>query len=387
MIILRKYTAELRTLGESFPVVGIIGPRQVGKTTLAKAFVKESGISCVYLDMEKPSDFEKLSEAEYYFDANKDKCIVIDEIQHRPELFNIIRSAVDEHRVPLRFIILGSSSPHLLKHTSETLAGRVSYIQMSPFSLAELDNENLSRHHFLGGFPESYLAKSNAQALRWLDAFIKTYIERDLPLLGLPAAPAITRRLWEMLAWQNGSLLNASALGNSLGLTHHTIRKYIDFIEGAFMLKSIPPFAVNITKRIVKSPKVYITDTGVLHRLLRVNSMDDLLGMPVLGASFEAYVLQQILAEKHPDVDVYFYRTHTGTEVDFVLTRGIKPLAAIEVKFSSTAKVSRGFLQGIDDLGTKRNYIIVPDTETYTKGKNITVCGIYHFLQQELPDL
>jgi predicted AAA+ superfamily ATPase len=386
-MIKRKYFSELLELGSYFPAIGILGPRQVGKTTLVKQFLAQLNGPSIYLDLEKPSDFEKLNEAELYLSQHEDKCVVIDEIQLRPELFPLLRASIDENRKPLRFILLGSASPDLIRNSAESLAGRISYLQMQPFSLVELANENQTAHHFRGGFPQSYLAPNESLSISWLESFIKTYIERDLPLLGLPASPSITRRLWEMLAWQNGSVFNASAIGKSLALNYHTVKTYLDFIEGAFMVKTIPPFTSNMKKRLVKSPKIYISDTGVLHRLLRINTYDQLLGMPNLGASFEAFVLQQILAEKPRDLDVYFYRTHNGTEVDFVLARASKAVAAIEVKYTASPTVSKSLIQGITDLQTMKNYIVVPNSESFFKSEYIKVCGLYDFLKIELATL
>ena len=384
MEITRKHIVELEEIAEFSPVIGIIGPRQVGKTTLVKAYAKTLSKETIYLDLEKPSDFQKITEAELYFEENADKCIIIDEIQIKPKLFSIIRAMVDINRVPLRFIILGSATPDIIRNASESLAGRIQYVELKPFSISELPKIYFSAHFFRGGFPESILATKDNQSQKWLDGFIKTYIERDLPLLGMTASPQTTRRLWEMLAWQNGNLLNASSVGNSMGLTNHTIQKYIDFLEGTFMVNRLQPFSYNAKKRIVKTPKIYISDTGILHRLLRLNSYDALLGNPILGGSFEAYVLQQILAEKPNDIEVYFYRTHAGTEVDFVLTRALKPIASIEVKFTSTPKITKGLSIGIEDLETKKNYIITPNSDTFSLSKHIKAMSCKKFIMNEL---
>ena len=387
MNITRKQANELQELADQFPVIGILGPRQVGKTTLAKSFASTLPKKSLYLDLEKPSDIQKLAEAEIYFNANKDYCIILDEIQIMPSLFPIIRAMVDEHRVPLRFIILGSASPDIIRGSSESLAGRIAYLDLKPFSISELsqsENITVNQHHFIGGFPNSILASTQKQSLRWLDNFIKTYLERDLPLLGLTASPTLVRRLWEMLAWQNGNLVNNSAIGKSLGLTNHTINKYINYLEGAFMINRLYPFSNNIKKRLVKAPKIYISDTGLLHRLLRIQSYDQLMGMPVIGGSFESYIVQQIISEKPSDLDVYFYRTHAGTEIDIVLTRGSKPIACIEVKFTSTPKVTKSLINGIDDLETNQNFIITPTLGSYPANKNIQICDIKTFIDQYL---
>lgn len=371
-------------VGEFTPVIGILGARQVGKTTLSKAFIENLDKEAIYLDLEKPSDVRKLTEPELYLQANQDKCVVIDEVQLMPKLFPLIRSLVDEHRVPLRFILLGSASPDIIRDSSESLAGRISYIQLNPFSRQEISGIpeiSLQQHHFRGGFPLSILAKTDRQANRWLDDFISTYISRDLPILGMPANPQMTRRLWEMLAWQNGNLLNSSALGKSLGITNHTVNTYLDFLEGAFMIHRLKPFFMNVKKRLVKAPKVYLTDTGVLHRLLNIETYDALFGAPMLGGSWEAFVLNQIMAEKPKNMDVFFYRTHAGTEVDFVLTVAMKPVASLEVKFTSTPSVSKGFLSGIEDLGTNHNFIITPLDDEYPVKENINVIGLDRFLK------
>lgn len=369
-------------VGDFTPVIGILGPRQVGKTTLAKIFLKELEKETIYLDLERPSDFQKLAEPELFLRTNQDKCVVIDEVQLMPQLFPLIRALVDEHRIPLRFVLLGSASPDIIRDSSESLAGRISYIQLHPFSRFEIPETPIQKHHFLGGFPLSILAKSEKQSLRWLDDFINTYITRDLPILGMPANPVMTRRLWEMLAWQNGSLLNASSLGKSLGITNHTVNTYMDFLEGAFMIHRIKPFYVNMKKRIVKTPKIYISDTGILHRLLGLESFDSLFGSPMLGGSWEAFVINQIMAEKPKNIDLFFYRTHAGTEVDIVLTKAQQPVASLEVKFTSTPVVTKGFWNGIADLGTKHNFIITPVDDEYPAKANITVIGLDRFLKR-----
>ena len=349
---------------------------------MAKSFAKTLEKDSLYLDLELPSDVQKLAEPELFLRTNQAKCIIVDEVQLKPDLFPLIRALVDEDRIPLRFILLGSATPDIIRDSSESLAGRISYLHLQPFSRVETPEIALSRHHFFGGFPLSILAKSDKQAIRWLDDFINTYITRDLPILGMPASPQTTRRLWEMLAWQNGNLLNSSSIGNSLGISNHTVNTYMDFLEGAFMLHRIKAYAVNLKKRIVKAPKIYLTDTGLLHRLLRLDSFDALFGSPMLGASWEAFVLNQIMAVKPDNMDIFFYRTHAGTEVDIVLTKALKPVSSIEVKFTSTPKVTKGFLNGIDDLETKKNFIIIPIDDEYPLRENISAIGLDRFLSE-----
>ncbi|MCD4791602.1 MAG: ATP-binding protein [Bacteroidales bacterium] len=381
------YISQLQKLGKYFPVIGIIGPRQVGKTTLAKQFISYIEKETLLLDLEKPSDYEKLNNPELYLKQHEDKCIIIDEVQIRPELFAILRSLIDENRVPLRFIILGSASPDIIRNTSESLAGRIAYIELMPFNLKELSGiAEIRKQHFFGGFPDSILAKNSEASVLWIDNFLKTYVERDLPLLGMSANPILVRRLWEMLSWQNANVLNYSSIGKSLGITHNTVRNYIDFLEGAFLINRVQAFFVNVKKRIVKSPKVYIADTGLLHRLLRINSYDELFGNPVLGASWETFVYNQISGLKNNDIDIFYYRTHAGTEIDLILVKALIPVASIEIKFSASPKVTKSLVTGINDLQTEKNFIIVPNSEDYLIRENIRVCNITDFIIKYLPD-
>jgi hypothetical protein len=389
-MIKRFHINQLKDLSESFPVVAILGPRQVGKTTLVKEFIKTIERNTIYLDLEKPSQLEMLEQPERYFQSHQDECLVLDEIQNRPEIFPIMRAMIDQHRVPQRFIILGSASPRLLRQSSESLAGRIAYLELPPLSLLEVgahSPEVLIKHHFFGGFPLSWTAFTQEESLRWLDFFIESYISRDLRLLGLNVAPPVLRRFWEMIAWQNGGMVNLSSIGKSLGLSHPTIGQYIDFFEQAFLLKRIYPYSFNVKKRIVKTPKIYLTDTGVLHRLLRIRDHDQLLGFPGSGFSWEAYVINQILSLKSSDLDIYFYRTHNGAETDLLLTKGLQPVSCIEIKFTDAPRVPKGFETCIDDLKTRNNFIICPSVDDYQARHTIRVCSLYAFLEKYLNEL
>jgi len=384
--ILRKQMDEMLLLGEQFPVIGIIGPRQVGKTTLAKTFIEISTKECIYLDLEKPSDNAKLNEAELFMTSQQDKCIILDEIQVRPELFPIIRALVDENRVPLRFIILGSASPHIIRNTSESLAGRVAYMELFPFHLLEIkQNYSVEQLFFRGGFPNSFLAKSDSQVTKWIDNFLKTYIERDLPQLGLALDPPTLRKLFEMLSWINGNMLNNTVIGKSMGVSNHTINRYLNFLEGAFLIYRLQPFHSNVKKRLVKNSKIHFIDTGVLNRLQSLTSYDQLLGHPHLGNAWETFVINQIRSNIPSDYNLYFYATHAGAELDLVIAKAGKPIIGIEIKFTSTPKASRGMQNCIEDLNTKDNYIITPKSDTYPVKENIMVCNILAFLEEELP--
>jgi predicted AAA+ superfamily ATPase len=387
MLISRLQLQTLQNLANSFPVIGIIGPRQVGKTTLAKEFSKLISKETVYLDLERPSDIDKLKEPELFLGELTDKCVMLDEVQRLPEIFPLLRSLVDEHRVPLRFVLLGSASPDLLRNTSETLAGRIAYAELGGFNFLEIkENLSLKEHHFKGGFPEAALSPDIETTKLWLDNFIITYLERDLPLLGLTASPVVTRRLLEMLAWQNGRILNYSTLSKSLGFSNQTANRYIDFLEGAFLITRLQPFYFNIKKRLVKSPKILMRDTGMLHRLLRLESFEQLMGNPLLGASWEAYVIEQIRGLKSNDIDLYFYRTHAGAEVDLVLAKSLKAVSSIEIKFTSTPNMSKGMHQCIADLETGKNFIITPKSDDYPIRENVRACNIERFLTKYLQE-
>lgn len=384
MIIPRNISEKVKSYCEIFPVVAIIGPRQSGKTTFVKDYSPRLNKPTVYLDLENTADLDKLENPHLFFSQNKDKCLVIDEVQNKADLFPVIRSFVDQNKQKCNFIILGSARPDLLRQSSETLAGRIGYIELGPFSITELPNDySLTRHHFYGGFPLCCLSENDAASV-WLDNFIKTYLERDLPLLGLKADSQKIRRLWEMLAWQTGSLLNYSAIAKSLGLSNHTVTDYIDFLGNAFMVRRLQPFHYNIRKRLVKSPKVFIGDTGILHRLLRIQDYNQLLGNPLLGNSWETYVFNQICLEKPDDIDLYFYRTHAGAETDLIFVKGLKPIAGVEIKFSQKPSVSKGFLSTIETLELNDNFLIIPTEGEYLKRENIRVCGIKTFVEKYL---
>ena len=376
----------IKDFAEIFPAVCIIGPRQVGKTTLAKEFATTLGKPWTYLDMEKPGDLVKLNEPELYLNQLKDHCVIIDEVQRVPELFPIIRSLIDEYCVPLRFLLLGSANVSLLKQSSETLAGRVAYYELSPFHALELvTGFNLRQHHFRGGFPLAWLAKNDKQSSLWIDQFTQTYIERDLPQLGLNITATLARKLLEMLAWQNGNLVNYSSLGRALSLTNNTLQRYIDFLEEAFLIKRIYPFHINTQTRLVKSPKIIFRDTGILHRLLRLGDFDQLSGFPGLGGSWESYVVNQIFSLKSPEIEISYYRTQHDAEIDVVFSRAGKIIATAEIKYSSTPFVSKSAVNCAKSLQSKNNFVITPESDDYIAKADFRVCNILTFLEKYLP--
>lgn len=381
MYIQRKNTTELIELINQFPVVGIIGPRQVGKTTLARHLMNQIDKVCIYLDLELPEDQSKLTDPQLYLEHHLDKCIILDEIQQIPHLFPVLRGLIDKHRVAARYVILGSASPDLLKQSSETLAGRIVYKELPTLNLTEIsDHADIYLHWFRGGFPEAFLSRDAGYYRNWMRSFVQTYLERDLPFLGLSVNPILMRRFWTMLGHFHGGIWNASTFARSLGITIPTVNRYIEFLEAAFIINRLQPFTLNLKKRLVKSPKIYVRDSGILHYLTGILSFENLQGHALIGNSWEGYVIEQIKQIVPGEVDLYYYRTHNGTESDLVLVRGNKPLACIEIKYTAAPKLSKGIQIAIEDLGTEANFIIVPQSETYPIGKNIMVCSLFNFL-------
>jgi predicted AAA+ superfamily ATPase len=381
----RLGTSELLEILEYFPVLGITGPRQVGKTTLSRELAGQIEKDVIYLDMEDPMDLSKLSEPSLYFENNEDACIIIDEVQRIPGLFPILRSVIDKKRIPGRFILTGSASPDLIRDTSESLAGRIAYKELTAFNYLEISDHKLSDlHWFRGGFPLSFLAPSDQISRTWINNFIQTYIERDLPLLGLQAAPTFLRNLWIMLAHIHGNVLNMELLSKSLEVTGPTIKKYIHFLSEAYLIRILLPFHMNIKKRIVRSPKIYIRDSGILHQLLGISTDDKLEGNPMKGNSWEGYVIEQISLHVQNQYDMYFYRTHQGAECDLVLTVANKPEITVEIKYTSAPKVSKGLRTSIEDLATQKNFIICLSEEEYPIAENIIACSMNTFINKYL---
>ena len=367
-----------------FPAVAILGPRQCGKSTLVKSLDQHFD-GLLYLDMQKESDLNKLSEPEIFFASNADKIICLDEIQLVPKLFSVLRSAIDSNRINGKFILLGSASQELLQHTSESLAGRIGMLHLSPFLINELnylERFNLHKFWLRGGFPNSYLADNDENSAIWLENYIRTYIERDIPQLGFQIPALQLRRLLTMCAHNQGQQLNLSKLAESLGLTHPTIRRYIDLLEQTFIVRTIPPFEINIKKRLVKSPKVFVRDSGILHQLLAIPNFNSLLGNPVFGSSWEGMVIENIIVNM-PSWDYFFYRTATGDEIDLLLKKG-NQVIAIECKASDAPKVTKGFYRSLEVVKPNRTYIIAPTNDTYQLQENITVIGLENFLKLEL---
>ncbi len=382
----RRIFTDIKDSLSFFPVVSIIGPRQVGKTTLAEQIISESSKPTLYLDLELQSDLFKLNEAELFLSQHSDQLIVIDEVQIKKELFPLLRALVDKTREPGQFLLLGSASPELIRHSSESLAGRIAYHQLQPFDILEIP-ETISQNDLWikGGFPKVLFAKNNDLAYRWMENFISTYLNRDLLQLGLNASPKIIRNLWTMMAHLNGQLFNATTLGNSLGVSTPTVIRYVDFLEEAFLLKSLHPFSWNMSKRLVKTPKVYLSDTGILHHLVGVTDLNSLSGNPIVGSSWESFVINQIQALKKNQLDLYFYRTHNGAEVDLVITKGLTVVATAEIKYSNSPQLSKGNFNAFEDLNAPMNYVITPSSDDYLFKERVRICSLKAFIFNYLP--
>lgn len=366
-----------------FPAVGILGPRQCGKSTLARQILAEVP-RWVYLDLERPSDLAKLSDPEAFFAANADKLVCLDEIQRRPDLFPVLRSVLDAGGRPGQVLVLGSASPALLRQSAETLAGRIGYLELTPFLWPEIApskkrDETLRRHWLRGGFPRSFLAPSDEASLEWREEFIRTFLERDVPQLGTSIPAGVLHRFWQMCAHYHGELWNASKVGQALGVTHPTVQNYVRLLEQAFVLRVLAPLEVNLKKRLVRTPKVYLRDSGLLHALLRLGQFNDLLGHPLYGSSWEGYVIEQVLGVLGEGWEASFFRTSAGAECDLVVQKGRQRLA-IECKVSTAPQLTPGFWNALKDLKPDKAWVVAPVTEAYPAGQGVTVTPLPELL-------
>lgn len=362
-----------------FPAVGLLGPRQVGKTTLVKNLKLEK--ESLYLDLEKASDRAKLVDAELFLKAHADKTVILDEIQLMPELFAELRSLIDEQREPGRFILLGSASPDLIRKSADSLAGRIGYLELTPFYLGEVETDELEKLWIRGGFPLSFLAKSDRESQLWRQNFIKTYLERDLAQIGLSTDPRLVERFWMMLANAQGGIWNAESFAKALGITRPTVNRYLEFLEGSFMVRVLAPFHQNIKKRLVKSPKVFIRDAGLLHSLTGVTSMDSLINQLLVGPSWEGFVIEQIIATLREEYEYYFYRTHQGAECDLLLVKNGVVKTAIEIKNTLSPKLSKGMQISMEDTGAEKGVIICRISDGYPLSEKVRAVGLMKFLK------
>ena len=386
MQIERKSYDECALLVSEFPVVGIVGPRQVGKTYLVNLLQTKLSKESIYLDLELDSDILKLKDPQFFLQQYSNKTVILDEVQRVPTLYPLLRALIDQNRVSGRFILLGSASPELIRDVSESLAGRIAYVEISSITINELSTELSQNELWLrGGFPLAVIAKSEKSAQAWMRYFVKSYIERDLPLLGLQVSPIQIERLWKMLAHLNGQVLNISDIANSLGISSNTAKRYIDFMESAYLIRRIYPIWANLKKRIVKAPKIFIRDSGILHFLLNIFTFDDLMSHPSAGHSWEAFVIQQIAANLPLNTEMFHYRTHNGSEVDLVLNKGITTVASIEIKLSDSPNLSRGNTIAFEDLNAPMNFVITPSSDDYLIKENVRICSLKSFIYDYLP--
>lgn len=371
----RRLAKDLIDRLDSSPAVALLGPRQVGKTTLALA-VGEARPS-VYLDLESEADRAKLSEPELYLSSHQERLVILDEVQRFPDLFQTLRGLIDRgRRTGLRtgrFLLLGSASIDLLKQSGESLAGRIAFLEMAPIDGLEVPAANLDMLWLRGGFPDSYLNRDDRTSLRWRTDFIRTYLERDIPALGPRIAAETLRRFWTMIAHHQSGLMNAAEFARALGVDAKTVASYLDLMVDLLLVRRLEPWHVNVGKRLVKSPRIYVRDSGLLHALLGLATSEDVLSHPITGASWEGFVIETLLAAAPETTQANFYRTAAGAEIDLVLTLPGGQLWAIEIKRSLTPKVERGFHHACLDLQPERRIVVYPGTERFPLKEDIEV--------------
>lgn len=381
----RKLQTEINeALGEN-PAVVLLGPRQVGKTTLAHDLLEAR--DAIYLDLERHSDLAKLADPELYLVSHLDKLVILDEVHRLPELFQTLRGLIDQARRDGkdtgRYLLLGSASIELMNQSSESLAGRVAYRELTPILASELDDTvDKATLWTRGGFPRSLLAKSDRASLQWRNDFISTYLERDIPQLG-PRVPAdMLRRFWTMLAHQQGGLFNAADLARALGVDSKTVANYRDLMIDLLLVRRLTPWYANTKKRLVKSPKIYVRDSGICHALLGLDTHEALLGHPVVGGSWEGFVIENLIAAgRLASHQVGFYRTSAGAEIDLVIERG-KQLWAIEIKRTASPKLSRGFRNAVEDIRPTRSFYVYSGTERYPLAKGVEAIGLSELMRE-----
>jgi uncharacterized protein len=387
----RRLQSRLGHLLGQFPAVALLGPRQVGKTTLALTLAESLGGDALYLDLELPSDRAKLTDPELYLTQHENRLVILDEIHRLPGLFETLRSLIDRRRRQGRrnrhFLLLGSASIDLLHQSAETLAGRIAYEELTPLSMTEVaDSGPLAPEHLWvrGGFPDSFLAADDEQSFRWRTAFIQTYLERDVHALG-PRIPAETlRRYWQMLAHNQGQMLNAAQLASGLGVSGHTVARYLDIMVDLLLVRRLQPWASNAKKRLVRTPKVYVRDSGLLHALLDIRDEEHLLGHPIVGASWEGMLIENILDALPVNARSTFYRTSAGAEIDLVIEFSAKERWAVEIKRSlSSPAPSRGFYLGCQDIKATRQIVLYPGEERFKVDAKTEVMPLTALLSED----
>ena len=382
----RQITERLQATIAQVPAVALLGARQVGKTTLAKTIAKD--IDSIYLDLEAPEDLLKLSDPTSFLSGHADKLVILDEIQRSPELFLVLRGLIDKSREQGRragqFLLLGSASMDLMRQSSESLAGRISYIEMSGLNLAEIDRNQQHRQTLWlrGGFPDSYLAADDDVAMDWLENLIRTYLERDIPQMGFRVPAARLRRLWTMLAHLQGETINYSKLASNLEVDAKTVSHYIDILTDLLLIRRLEPWHTNVKKRLVKSPRYYVRDSGILHRLLGINSYDTLLSNPVLGKSWEGFAVENILSVLPSRAESYFYRTAAGAEVDLVIKMPSSEIWAIEIKHGVAPKIGKHYSQTCNDVGAAHKYILYGGDDEFAVRNDVKIISLSGLMER-----
>ena len=378
----RQVLSQLQNKLQQAPAVVLLGPRQVGKTTLALEAARYWPQDSVYLDLERPADRMKLDDADGFLRMQGDKLVILDEIHRMPGLFEILRGIIDERRRSGQrfghFLLLGSASLDLMQQSSETLAGRVAYLEVTPILALELQGQDLSTDALWlrGGFPDSLLALDDAASFSWREDFVRSYLQRDVPMFA-PRLPAETvGRLWTMLAHQQGALMQQSRLASSLGISNPAVARYVDLLVDLQLVRQLRPWSGNVGKRLVKTPKVYVRDSGLVHALLGLRTLNDLVGHPVCGPSYEGFCIENLIAAAGPQCTPYTYRTHAGAELDLVLERAGKPWAAIEIKRSTAPTLGRGFEVACTDLGIENRYVVYPGTQSFPMRHGAMAMGL-----------
>lgn len=357
-------------------VVALVGPRQCGKTTLARQFVPPDSLN--YFDLEDPASLARLTEPETAL-RGLNKLVVIDEVQRRPELFPLLRVLADRKPLPARFLILGSASPELIRQSSETLAGRLETVALEGFRLSDLGAAAQTRHWTRGGFPLSYIARTEADSLAWRRQFLQTFLERDMPQLGITIPAVSLRRFWSMVAHYHGQIWNARELAQALAIGESTVRRYLDLMTGVFMVRQLPPWFENLGKRQVKAPKVYVRDTGLLHALLSIANQRDLEHHPKIGASWEGYAVEEVLKSFRPD-EAYFWATHNGAELDLLLFKKGRRIG-VECKRADAPTLTPSMRIALHDLKLDHLYVLYPGDRAYPLARNVEVMPLAEFVK------
>ena len=366
------------------PAVALLGARQTGKTTLAKKIAENT--ESMYLDLEAPKDLIKLKDPTSFLELHNDKLIILDEIQRTPDLFMVLRGLIDANRERGRdaaqFLLLGSASMDLLRQSSESLAGRISYIEMSGLNILEAGTDNIKELWLRGGFPKSYLADDDEMAMEWLDDLIHTYIERDVPQIGFNVSSQTLLRLWTMLAHLQGETINANKLATNLEISRRDVNNYIDILTDLLLLRRIEPWHANVKKRLIKSPRYYVRDSGILHRLLEINGYHTLLASPVLGKSWEGFVIENIYSVLPRLAKAYFYRTAAGAEVDLVIKMPNNEVWAVEIKYGTAPKLSKHYSQTCSDIGATHKFVIYGGDDEFPVGDNVCMISLAKIMER-----